>query len=66
VVKTVKSKTKSCWNHLKQLKRILLRFSKKQPIDFSKQPVESIWQQNQNKDKFFQAILKTTKFQTTS
>ena len=44
----------------------MLMFSKKQPIDFSKQPVESVWQQSQNKAKLFQAILKTTKCQTTS
>ena len=63
MVKAVKSKSKSCWNHLKQIKplnKIMLRFSRKQPVDLSKQPVESVWQQSQNKAKLFQ----TTKCQT--
>jgi len=62
MVKAVKSKTKICWNNLKQIKTAKynsLRFSEIQPVDFSKQPVESVWQQSQNKDKLFQAILKT-------
>ena len=45
MVKAVKSKSKSCWNHLKQIKplnKIMLRFSRKQPVDLSKQPVESV------------------------
>ena len=69
LVKAVKSKTKSNWNHLKQFKplnKIMLRFSQKNLVDLSKQPVESIWQQSQNKAKLFQTILKTTKCQTTS
>ena len=45
MVKAVKSKTKICWNNLKQIKTAKynsLRFSEIQPVDFSKQPVESV------------------------
>jgi len=65
LVKAIKTKTKSSWNHLKQFKplnKILLRLN---PVDLLKQPVGSVWQQSQNKTKLFQTILKTTKCKKT-
>ena len=35
-----------------QLNKILLRFREKQPVEFSKQPVELVWQQSQTKSSF--------------
>ena len=66
MVKAFNSRTKSSLNNkLEQLNKILLRFLEKQTVEFSKQPVELVWQQSQNKVKFSKSFSKSTKCKTT-